>query len=73
MASGLEKLAAQMRLLPAELAGLVGRQAELAPCWLGAQHLSPGADAPQLEAGTPEVERSPSPPLLGRVKDKQEA
>lgn len=47
------------------------RQAELASCWLGAQHLSSGADAPQLEAGTPEVERSPSPPLLGRVKDKQ--
>lgn len=67
-----------MRPLPAEQVGLAGSSApketaELASCWLGAQHLSPGADAPQLEAGTPEVERSPPPPLLGRVKDKQAA
>lgn len=67
----MEKLAAQMPQLLAEPCWELCLQGDkLASCWLGAQHLSPEADVVQLEAGAPEVEMSPSPPLLGRVKDK---
>lgn len=54
-----------------ELSGTAGTSfSKMASCWLGVRHLSPGAYMAWLEAGALEVETSPSPPLLGRVKDK---